>query len=144
MEQDPVKKTVQSILIGHKVHHLSLWQCICQNYDRSWKGYYSNGIGYETHKGVAIDWGGCAVAQLQYHLLKRGIMDKSVLAMIKTSFSPQAFRAALSATIKQGRVVSASQAEMEDKMEAIVKNRPWVNITMGMELGEQAEYENKF
>ncbi len=24
VEQDPVKKTVQSILMGHKVHHLSL------------------------------------------------------------------------------------------------------------------------
>ena len=36
MEQDPVKKTVQSILMGHKVHHLSLWQCICQNDDGSW------------------------------------------------------------------------------------------------------------
>jgi hypothetical protein len=52
---------------------------------------------------------------------------------------PQAFLDALSATIKQGGVVSASQAEMEDKMEAIVKNTPWVDITMGMELGEQAE-----
>jgi hypothetical protein len=124
MEQDPVKKTVQSILMGHKVHHLSLWQCICQNDDRSWKGYYSNAIGCETHKGVAIDWGGCAAAQLGYHLLKRGVMDKSSLAMIKASFSPQAFRDALSSTIKQGRVVSALQEEMEDKMEAIVKNTP--------------------
>jgi hypothetical protein len=67
MEQDPVKKSVQSILMGHKVHHLSLFQCICQNNDGSWKGYYSNGIGYETHKDVAIDWGGCAVAKIQYH-----------------------------------------------------------------------------
>ncbi len=64
--------------------------------------------------------------------------------MIKASFSPQAFSDALSATIKQGRVVSALQAEMEDKMEAIVKNTPWVDITMGMELGEQTEYKNKF
>ncbi len=29
-------------------------------------------------------------------------------------------------------------------MEAIVKNMLWVNITMGMELGEQTEYENEF
>jgi hypothetical protein len=57
MEQDPVKKTVRSILMGHKVHHLSLWQRICQNNDQSWKGSYTNGIGCETHKGVAIDWG---------------------------------------------------------------------------------------
>ncbi len=64
MEQDPVKKTVQSILMGHKVHHLSLWQCICQNNDRSWKGYYLNSIECETHKGVAIDWGD--VQQLNY------------------------------------------------------------------------------
>ncbi len=104
-----------------------------------------NGIGCETDKGVAIDWGGCAAAQLQYHLLKRGVTDKSTLAMIKASFSPQAFCDALSATtIKQGRVISASQVEMEDKMEAIVKNTPWVDITMGMELGEQTEYEDKF
>jgi hypothetical protein len=61
MEQDPVKKSVQSILMGHKVHHLSLWQ---RNNDRSWKGYYSNCIGYETYKGGAIDWGGCATAHL--------------------------------------------------------------------------------
>jgi hypothetical protein len=62
MEQDAVKKSVRSILMNHKVHHLSLWQCICQNDDSSWKGYYSNGLGCETHKNVAIDWGGCAAA----------------------------------------------------------------------------------
>ncbi len=28
-------------------------------------------------------------------------------------------------------------------MEAIVRNMPWVNITMRMELGEQTEYENE-
>jgi hypothetical protein len=64
----------------------------------------------------------------------RGILDKSALAMIKASFSPQAFCDALS---KQGRVVSALQAEMEDTMEGIVKNTPWVDITIGMELGER-------
>jgi hypothetical protein len=133
---------VQSILMGRKVHCLSLWQCIFQNDDGSWNGYYLNGIGCESHKGVAIDWGGCVAAQLQYHLLKRGVTDKSSLAMIKASFSSQAFRDALSAAIKQGRVVSASQAEMEDKIKAIVKNTPWVDITMGMELGEQAKCEN--
>jgi hypothetical protein len=78
------------------------------------------------------------------HFLKRGIADKSALAMIKASFSPQAFRDALSTTVKQGRVVSALQVEMEDKMEAIVKNTPWINIMMGMELGEQAAYKNEF
>ncbi len=93
---------------------------------------------------MAIDWGGCAAAQLQYHLLKRGVMDKSALAMIKASFSPQAFRDALSTTIKQGRVVSALQVEMDKETEAIVKNMPWVNITIGMELREQTEYKNKF
>ncbi len=36
------------------------------------------------------------------------------------------------------------QAEMEDKMEALVKNTPWVDITKGMELGECADYENEF
>ncbi len=29
-------------------------------------------------------------------------------------------------------------------MEAIVKNMPWVDITMGMELGKQTVYKNKF
>ncbi len=144
MEQDVVKKSVRSILMNHKVLHLSLWQCICQNNDGSWKRYYSNGLGCETHKNVAIDWGGCAAAQLRYHLLKRGVTDKSALALIKASFSPQALRDALSATIKQGKVVSASQAKMEDEMEAFVKNTPWVDITKGMELGERAEYENEF
>jgi hypothetical protein len=70
-------------------------------------------------------------------------MDKSTLSLIKASFSPQAFRVALSATMKQGKVVSASQAEMEDEMEAIDKNTTWVDITMDMELGEHAEYKNE-
>ncbi len=83
------------------------------------------------------------MAQLQYHLLKRSITDKSTLSLIKASFSPQAFRNTLSATMKQGKVVSALQVEMEDEMEAIVKNTTWVDITMGMELGERAEYENE-
>jgi hypothetical protein len=144
MEQDMVKKSVRSILMNHKVLHLSLWQCICQNNDGSWKGYYSNGLGCETHKNVAIDWGGCTAAQLRYHLLKRRVMDKSALALIKASFSPQALRDALSATIKQGKVVSASQAKMEDKMKGLVKNTPWVDITKGMELGKRAEYEYEF
>ena len=39
MKQDAVKKSVRSILMNHKVLHLSLWQCICQNNDGSWKGY---------------------------------------------------------------------------------------------------------
>jgi hypothetical protein len=52
--------------------------------------------------------------------------------MIKASFSPQAFRDALSTAIKQGRVVSGLQAETEDEMEAIVNNMPWVDITMGV------------
>ena len=39
MEQDAVKKSVRSILMNHKVLHLSLWQCIFQNDDGSWKGY---------------------------------------------------------------------------------------------------------
>ncbi len=128
--------------MNHKVKHLSLWQCICQNDNGSWKGYYSNGLGCKTHKSVAIDWGGCAVAQLRYHLLKCDVTNKSALSLIKASFSPQAYRNALSTTIKQGKVVSALQAEMEDEMEAIVKNTTWVDITMGMELGECAEYEN--
>jgi hypothetical protein len=144
MEQDAVKKSVRSILMNHKVPHLSLWQCICQNNDGSWKGYYSNGLGCETHSKVAIDWGGCAAAQLRYHLLKRGVTEKSALALIKASFSLQAFRYALSATMKHGKVVLASQAEMEEEMEALVKNTPWVDITKGMELGERAECENKF
>ncbi len=143
MEQDAVKKTVRSILMNHKVKHLSLWQCICQNDDGSWKGYYSNRLGCKIHKSIAIDWGGCAASQLRYHLLKCGVTDKSALSLIKASFSPQAFCDALSTTMKQGKVVSALQAEMEDEMEAIVKNTTWVDITMGMELGERAEYKNE-
>ncbi len=90
-----------------------------------------------------IDCGGCAAAQLRYHLLKRSVTDKSALSLIKASFSPQAFCDALSATMKQGKVVSALQVEMEDEMEAIVKNTTWVDITMGMELGERTEHKNK-
>jgi hypothetical protein len=124
MEQDVVKKTVRSILMNYKMKHLSLWQCICQNNDGSWKGYYSNGLGWESHKSMTINWGGCAVAQLQYHHLKQGVTDKSALSLIKASLSPQAFCDVLSVTMKQGRVVSALQADMKDEMEAIVKNTP--------------------
>jgi hypothetical protein len=67
MEQDPVKKTVQSILMGHKIHHLSLWQCICQNDDGSWKGYYLNGIDVKLTKVWQLTGGD--VQRLKYNTI---------------------------------------------------------------------------
>jgi hypothetical protein len=65
------------------------------------------------------------------------------LALIRVSFSPQALRDALNATMKNGRVVLAVQAEMEDKMDDVMKQASWVDIRKGMEMSELLEYEQE-
>ena len=69
---------------------------------------------------------------LKFHLLKRGFTEESALALIPASFSPQALWGALNAMMKNGWVVSAVQAEMEDKMDDMMKRAYWVDIRMGM------------
>jgi hypothetical protein len=95
-----------------------------QNDDGSWKGFYSNGKGCERHKGTATRWSGCRAANLRFHLLKRGVTNDSALNLIRRSFTPQAFRDALQATFKDGKVMSAAQAEMQDELEDAKCNAP--------------------
>jgi len=105
-----------------------------QNDDGSWKGFYSNGKGCERHKNTATRWSGCPAAHLRFHLLKRGVTNDSALNLIRRSFTPQAFRDALQATFKDGKVMSAAQAEMQDELEDAKRNAPWVDITQGMDI----------
>ena len=139
--QDSVFTSVREIMTKHRVDRLCLWQGLFQNDDGSWKGFYSNGKGCERHKGTAIRWSGCPAAHLRFHLLKRGVSNDSALELIRKSFTPQAFRDALQATFKDGKVVSAAQAEMQDELEDAMRNAPWVDITQGMELSEKLEHD---
>ena len=141
--QESVVTSVREIMAKHRVDRLCLWQGMFQNDDGSWKGFYSNGKGCERHKGTATRWSGCPAAHLRFHLLKRGVTNDSALNLIRRSFTPQAFRDALQATFKDGKVVSADQAEMQDEMEDAKRNAPWVDITQGMELSEKLEHEQE-
>jgi hypothetical protein len=42
--------------------------------------------------------------------------------------------------MKEGRVVSAVQAELDNDMEDMMKRACWVDMTKGMEMSEQVEY----
>ncbi len=139
--QESVVTSVRKIMSKHRVDRLCLWQAIFQNDDGNWKGFYSNGKGCEQHKGTATRWSGCPATHLRFHLLKRGVTNDSALNLIRRSFTPQAFCDALQATFKDGKVVSAAQAEMQDKLEDAKRNAPWVDITQGMELSERLEHE---
>ena len=132
--QESVITSVREILTKHKVDHLRLWQGMFQNDDGSWKGFYSNGKGCERHKGTATRWSGCPAAHLRFHLLKRGVTNDSALNLIRRSFTPQAFRDALQATFKDGKVVSA------DDLKDAKRTAPWVDITQGMEMSEKREH----
>jgi hypothetical protein len=105
------------------------------------EAFYSNGKGCKRHKGTATRWSGCPAAHLRYHHLKRGVTNYSALNLIRRSFTPQAFWDALQATFKDGKVVSAAQAEMQDELEDVKRNAPWVDITQGMETSERLEYD---
>ena len=139
--QESVVTSVREIMSKHRVDHLCLWQGIFQNDDGSWKGFHSNGKGCERHKATATRWSGSPAAHLRFHLLKRGVTNDSALNLIRRSFTPQAFRDALQATFKDGRVVSAAEAEMQDELEDAKRNAPWVDITQGMELSEKLEHD---
>jgi hypothetical protein len=139
--QDSILISVWQILLKHKINHLPLWQSILQNNDGSWRGYYSNGQGCEWHKGIATDWSGCIAAHLKFHLLKQGVTEESALKLKRASCSPQAFHNAINANMKDGKVILAMQAELDDDMEDTMKRTCWVNITKGMEMSERVQYE---
>jgi hypothetical protein len=45
--------------------------------------------------------------------------------------------------MKDGKVVLAVQAELDNDMEDIMKRACWVDITKGIEMSEQVEYEHE-
>jgi hypothetical protein len=75
--------------------------------------------------------------------MKRGVTDDSALALIQASFSQQALRDAINATMKDGKVISATQAEFDDELDDMMRKAMWVDITKGMELSERVEYEQE-
>jgi hypothetical protein len=141
--QDAARLTMHQVLFSHKVNRLPLWQSIVQNDDGSWRGYYSNGKDCHNHKDVTTTWSGSIGAHLKFHLLKRGVTEESALKLIRASCSTQSLHDAISATFKDGKVVSAAQAELDDKLEEMQKRASWVDITVGMEALERQEYETE-
>ena len=140
-DQEAVRLSVRQVMYSHKVNHLPLWQAIVQNEDGSWRGYYSNGKGCQNHKGVATAWGGAIGAHLKFHLLKRGVTEASALKLVRASCSAQTFHDACTSTYKDGKVVSAAQAEIDNELEEMQKRASWVDITAGMEASERQEYD---
>jgi hypothetical protein len=141
--QELVFTSVREVMSKHKIKHLPLWQGILQNDNGSWKGYHLNGQGCKAHKGVASRWLGCVSAHFRFHLMKRGVTDDSALALIRASFSQQVLRDAINATIKDGKVVSATQAKFDDELDNMMRKAMWVDITKGMELSECVKYEQE-
>ncbi len=90
--QENVVNTVGEIMTKHKVANLPLWQGIFQNFNGSWRGFYSNGKGCERHKGHATKWSGCFAAHLCFHLLKWGVIHNSALELIRKSFYSSGFQ----------------------------------------------------
>ena len=113
---------------------------VLQNDNGSWRGYYSNRQGCKRHKGIATDWSGCIVAHLKFPLLKRRVMEDSALKLIWASCSPQTFCNTINANMKDGKVVLAVQAKLDNDMEDMMKRACWVDMTKGMEMSEQVEY----
>ncbi len=141
--QESVFTSVRGVMSKHKINHLPLWQAILQNDDGSWKGFHLNGQGYKAHKRVASRWLGCVSMHLRFHLLKRGVTEDSTLALIRASFSQQVLWDAINATMKDGKVVSATQAEFNDELDNMMCKATWVDITKGMELSKRVEYEQE-
>ena len=56
-------------------------------------------------------------AHLKFHLLKRGVTEATALKLVQASCSVQTFHDACTLTYKDGKVVSAAQAEMDDELE---------------------------
>ncbi len=127
--QELVFTCVRQVMSKHKINHLPLWQGILQNNNGSWKGFHSNGQGCKAHKEVTTRWLGCVSTHLCFHLMKRGVIDESALALIQASFSQQALRDAINATMKDGKVLSATQAEFDEELEDMMRKAAWVDIT---------------
>jgi hypothetical protein len=141
--QELVTISVRQVLFKHQVNHLPPWQSLLQNDDGSWQGYYSNGKGCHNHKVVATAWSGSIAAHLKLHLLKRGVTEESAIKLTRASCTTQALHDAISETMKNGKVVLAAQAEMDDKLDGMCKRASWVDITMGMKTLERIECKNK-
>ncbi len=141
MLRQAVRLTVRQVMFSHKVNHLPLWQAIVQNDDGSWRGYYLNGVGCQNHKGVATAWAGAIGAHLKFHLLKQGVTEATALKLARASCSVQTFHDACTSTYKDGKVVSAAQAKMDDELEEMQRRARWVDITVGMEVSERKEYD---
>jgi hypothetical protein len=97
----------------------------------------------KRHKGITTDWSGCIAAHLKFHLLKCRVIEDSALKLIRASCTPQAFCDAINTTMKDGRVVLAAQAELDNDMEDMMKRACWVDIKKSMEMSEWVEYEHK-
>jgi hypothetical protein len=70
-------------------------------------------------------------------------MEDSTLKLIRASCTPQSFRDMINTNMKDGKVISVGQAELDDDMEDMMKSACWVDITKGMEMLEQVQYEHK-
>ena len=55
---------------------------------------------------------------------------------MRASCSTQSLHEAITLSYKDGKIVSAAQAEMDDKLEEMAKHASWVDITVGMEASE--------
>jgi hypothetical protein len=45
--------------------------------------------------------------------------------------------------MRDGKVISATQAKFDDELDNIMHKATWVDITKGMELSERVEYEQE-
>ncbi len=54
----------------------------------------------------------------------------------RASCSTQSLHDAISATFKNGKAMSAAQAELDDEVEEMQNRASWVDITVGMEASE--------
>jgi hypothetical protein len=75
--------------------------------------------------------------------MKRGVTNNSALALIQASFSQQVLQDAINATMKDGKVVSATQAKFDDELDDMMRKATWVDITKRMELSKCVEYEQE-
>ena len=110
-----------------------------QNNDASWHGYYLSGQGCEKHKSIATEWLGSIASYLKFHLLEWGVMEESAMKLIRASCTTQALRDAINTTMKDGKVMLAAQAEMDNNIDEMLKRACWVDITKRMEMFKRVE-----
>ncbi len=65
------------------------------------------------------------------------------MKLISASCTTQVLRDTINTTMEDRKVMPAAQAEMEDNMDEMLKRACWVDITKGMEMSKQVEYEHK-